>query len=111
MPPELPTTSTTAFGPPPKLRTCCLRTFDHLQSFMLAASEPSTTSRASYCLQSFLPPPKLRAYCLRTFDHLQSFPAASRASCHPHIFVLPSPEPWSTSRHCDRCQRFPHPYS
>src|SRR5947207_11156859 len=95
MPPELPTTSTTAFGPPPKLRTCCLRTFDHLQSFVLAASEPSTASRASYCLQSFLPPPKLRAYCLRTFDHLQSFllppelPAASRASYCLQSFLPP----------------------
>jgi hypothetical protein len=37
-----------------------------LQSFVLATSEPSTSSRASNSLQSFLPPPELRAYYLRS---------------------------------------------
>jgi hypothetical protein len=34
--------------------------------------EPSTASRASSSLQSFLPPPELHTCCLRAFDLLQN---------------------------------------
>jgi hypothetical protein len=88
----------------------------HSQSFALAISEPSASSRAS---ESLLPSPWLRACCFRS---LQPPPkplassrepsTASRASCRLQSFILaapslrPPPEPLTSSTTFDHLQSF-----
>src|SRR5205809_3654064 len=62
-----------------------------LQSFLLPAPHPSTASRASCCLHSFLPSPELQRYCLRSLRPPTEPLTSSRAFDRLQI-LLPLPE-------------------